>query len=98
MPWARVPEISFLLTPEVMRNVLAKAGFAEVSWADKTDAGVIWSAEMQTRQKSSAAQPPLGLHVVMGPQFAEMIENLGRNLREGRVGLVQAIMTKAPWV
>ena len=38
---------------------------------------------------------PLGLHIIMGPQFAEMAANLGRNLQEGRVRLVQAIMARA---
>jgi len=34
------------------------------------------------------------LGIVMGPQFAEMAANLGRNLLEGRVRLVQAIMAR----
>jgi SAM-dependent methyltransferase len=93
VPWARVPETSFLLTPEAMREALARAGFAEVSWADKTDAGQAWAAEMQA--KPEAKPTPLGLHIVMGPQFAEMAANLGRNLQEGRVRLVQAIMARA---
>ncbi len=93
VPWARVPETSFLLTPEAMREALARAGFAEVSWADKTDAGQAWAAEMQA--DSEATPTPLGLHIVMGPQFAEMAANLARNLLEGRVRLVQAIMARA---
>ncbi len=28
----------------------------------------------------------------MGPEFAGMAANLGRNLREGRIGLTQAIV------
>jgi SAM-dependent methyltransferase len=93
VPWARVPETSFLLTPKAMRETLARAGFAEVSWADKTDAGQAWAAEMQAKRE--AKPTPLGLHIVMGPQFAEMAANLGRNLLEGRVRLVQAIMSRA---
>jgi hypothetical protein len=44
------------------------------------------------RQKSPA---PLGLEVVMGPEFAEMAENLGRNLLEGGVRIIQAVMAKS---
>jgi hypothetical protein len=87
-----VPETSFLLTPEAMREALARAGFVEVSWADKTDAGQAWAAEMQAKRE--AKPTPLGLHIVMGPQFTEMAANLGRNLQEGRVRLVQAIMAR----
>jgi SAM-dependent methyltransferase len=93
VPWAPVPEMNFLLTPEAMRDALAKAGFEEVSWSDKTAAGQAWAAEM--RAKGPSSSPSLGLHVVMGPPFAEMAGNLGRNLQEGRVGLVQAIMRRA---
>ncbi len=93
VPWARGPETNFLLTPEAMREALVRAGFAEVSWADKTDAGRAWAAEMQARREAKPA--PLGLHIVMGPQFADMAANLGRDLREGRVRLVQAIMARA---
>jgi hypothetical protein len=91
LPWARVPEISFLVTPDAMRDALNGAGFEEVSWGDKTAEGVEWFAEMQARKQSS---PSLGLHVVMGPEFAGMAANLGRNLREGRVRLIQAIMRR----
>jgi hypothetical protein len=31
----------------------------------------------------------------MGPEFAEMAMNLGRNLLEGRVRIIQAVMAKS---
>jgi SAM-dependent methyltransferase len=92
VPWARVPEASFLVTPQAMSDVLAAAGFAQVSWTDRTDAGRAWADEMQA--KRTASPGPLGLHVVMGPDFAEMAANLGRNLREERVRLIEAVMAK----
>jgi sarcosine/dimethylglycine N-methyltransferase len=48
---------------------------------------------MQAKRHSSPG--PLGLQVVMGPEFAEMAANLGRNLQEGHIGIIQAIMAKA---
>ena len=38
-----MPEVGFLLTPQAMNVVLAKAGFEEVSWIDKTDASREWA-------------------------------------------------------
>jgi sarcosine/dimethylglycine N-methyltransferase len=35
-----------------------------------------------------------GLHIVMGPDFPVMSGNLGRNLREGRAGVVQAVLER----
>ena len=93
MPWAREPGTSFLLTPEAMRNALAHAGFEEVSWIDKTDIAQAWAADMKAKRQESPA--PFGLEVVMGPEFAEMAVNLGRNLLEGRVRLIQAVMAKS---
>ncbi len=93
VPWAREPATSFLLTPEAMRTALVHAGFEPVSWIDKTEIAQAWAAEMKaTPQKSPA---PLGLEVVMGPEFAEMAVNLGRNLLEGRVRIIQAVMAKS---
>lgn len=93
VPWAREPGTSFLLTPEAMRHALAHAGFEEVSWIDKTDIAQAWAADMKAKRHKSPA--PLGLEVVMGPEFAEMAENLGRNLLEGRVRIIQAVMAKS---
>jgi SAM-dependent methyltransferase len=88
VPWARRPEMSFLLTADAMRKVLRETGFTELSWSDTTAASITWFAELQTRLRSA---PPLALPVVMGPQFPEMTENLARNLKEGRARVVQSI-------
>ena len=93
VPWAREPGTSFLLTPEAMRNALAQAGFEEVSWIDKTDIAQAWAADMKAKRQKSPA--PLGLEVVMGSVFGEMAVNLGRNLLEGRVRIIQAVMAKS---
>ena len=50
-----------------------------------------WLAEVQARLSSS---PPLGISVVMGPQFLEMAQNLARNLQDGRVRLIQAVFSR----
>jgi ubiquinone/menaquinone biosynthesis C-methylase UbiE len=91
VPWARRREMNFLLTPDAMKAVLDATGFHEVSWIDKTEASLAWFADLQTRLQTA---PPLGLPVVIGPGFLEMAANLGRNLHEGRVQLVQAILRR----
>ena len=79
-----------------MRNALAQAGFEEVSWIDKTGIAQAWTADLKARRQRSPA--PFGLEVVMGSGFTEMAVNLGRNLLEGRVRIIQAVMAKSrPW-
>ena len=94
VPWARQPEISFVVTIDAMWNFLTKAGFEEISWADKTDAAVSWLAEQKTAQRSPPVASPLGLHVVLGSGFPEMAANFSRNLRENRARLIQAIVQR----
>ncbi len=92
VPWARKAEQNFLLTAEAMRELLHDSGFCEVSWTDKTEASLAWITELQPKL---AEARPLGPPVVMGTQFGEMAENLRRNLHEGRVQVLQAILERA---
>jgi sarcosine/dimethylglycine N-methyltransferase len=89
VPWSREPATSFLLTPEAMRAALEAAGFDIVDWTDGTAAARDWFAER--RKAATPAPQPLGLHVAMGPEMGVMAGNLGRNVIEGRVAIVQAI-------
>ena len=92
VPWADTPDISFLLSGEAMRQVLAGARFVERSWRDATQDALAWFA--QQRAAPSPGGP--GLPVVMGPDFPQAAANLARNLAEGRARLVQTIQEAAP--
>ena len=95
VPWSRGPDMSFLLTPAAMRAALEAQGFRVTSWIDRTAAGIAWFADMRKAQAAAPAAPPaLGLHVVMGADFKDMAANLGRNLEEGRAGLLEAILQR----
>jgi hypothetical protein len=93
VPWARLPETSFLLTPAAMRNALERNGFRVIAWTDRTESGINWFAERQ-KAVQSGAPPALGLHIAMGPDLPAMTANLARNLREGRAGLLEAILER----
>jgi SAM-dependent methyltransferase len=94
VPWAAGLETSHVVSPGVMRVALEGQGFRIVSWVDRTDVGIGWFAERQKAQTAAEGQPPIGLHIVMGPDFPIMSNNLARNLREGRAGLVEAVLEK----
>lgn len=98
VPWAGSPELSILLTPDAMREVLEETGFSVLSWADETETALAWFAEMDAKRPTpiSSSPPPLGTHVVMGPRFAEMVGNFRRNLEDGRVRLVQTVLRRDP--
>ncbi|MEE8187692.1 MAG: methyltransferase domain-containing protein [Kiloniellales bacterium] len=93
VPWARRPEISFLTTPEELRAGLAAAGFRIDVFRDVSEAGLEW--RKKTMEKIARdGQPPLGLHVVMGSAWREMFGNVGRNLEEDRIRLIQLVARK----
>ncbi len=89
-PWARDASTSFLLSEAETRTALEQAGFKSIFWRDDTRIALDWFQAM------IAAGPPSGpnLGVVMGPDFPIMIGNLARNLRENRLGVLSAVLTR----
>src|ERR1700730_2774066 len=91
LPWARTPATSFLLTAAATREAIESAGFRTLAWQDDTEAAKAWFAQLQR----SGPPPPPNLGVVMGPDFAQLAANLGRNLMEGRLGIITAVFEAA---
>ncbi|MBS0538744.1 MAG: methyltransferase domain-containing protein [Proteobacteria bacterium] len=91
VPWARDASTSFLWTAEATRAVLEKAGFRIRAWRDVSEEG----KQSFAARASASGPPPLGLHLLMGPDFKTMAANFGRNVIEGRVGLLMAVGEKA---
>jgi SAM-dependent methyltransferase len=92
VPWARTPATSFLLTAAVTREIIEPAGFRTLAWQDDTEAAKAWCAHL----RASGPPPSPNLGVVMGPDFAQLAANLGRNLMEGRLGILTAVFEAAP--
>lgn len=92
-PWARDPATSFVATEAEMRDALEAAGFTIETWRDTTAPGAAWFA---AKQQSVAEQGPplLGLHLLLGPIFAEMGKNMARNLAEDRVAMAEILCRK----
>ena len=91
VPWARTPATSFLLTAAATREAIEQTGFDTLAWQDDTEAAKAWIAEM----RASGPPPSPNLGVVMGPSFAQVSANLGRNLMEGRLGILTAVFAAA---
>jgi SAM-dependent methyltransferase len=87
VPWARTPATSFLLTADATREAIEPAGFRTLVWQDDTEAAKAWSTQL----RASGPPPSPNLGVVMGPDFAQFAANLGRNLMEGRLGILTAV-------
>jgi sarcosine/dimethylglycine N-methyltransferase len=91
VPWARTPATSFLLSAAATREVIEPAGFRALAWQDDSEAAKAWITEL----RASGPPPSPNLGVVMGPDFAQLSANLGRNLLEGRLGILTAVFEAA---
>jgi len=93
VPWARTQEISHLQSMEAMSKTILDAGFVLVAWNDVTRDALRFLDAMVDRSRN-AETPRLGLHLVLGSDFSEMVKNFRRNLAEERCGVVQAVFQR----
>ena len=94
VPWAKSPESSFVATLDEMKGHLAGAGFEVLQTNDQTAESLAFFEQIAARQQKLDAPPPLGLHLVLGPDFAKMIPNLRKNLAEGRARVAAILCRK----
>ena len=87
VPWARTAAISVLLSEAETRSAIESAGFRALTWRDDSEAAKGWFAGL----RAAGPLPSPNLGVVMGPDFAQLTANLGRNLQEGRLGVLTAV-------
>ena len=92
VPWARDPDLSQLRPPEEVRTLLKDTGFKELAWIDETTSALRW--QQKRLAAAPTAPPPLGIHLVFGNDSGEMLHNQLRNLREGRISIVQAVLVR----
>ena len=83
--WAATPEQSFLATADEMSAHLQHAGFSIIEIKDQTSQALAFLDESIAQMKSVGGPPPLGLHLVLGPTFKEIIAGTRRNLAEGHL-------------
>lgn len=92
VPWAAKPEVSFLLTAAATREAIESAGFRTMTWRDDTDLAKAWIGTL----RDAGPPPSPNLGVAMGPEFAQAVSNLGRNLMEDRIGILTAVFDAVP--
>src|SRR6185295_8270045 len=91
VPWASVPEASFLGSVADMRAEIAASGFELVSFREISPT----PAQVEQRKRmESGSLPPLGIHVLMGERFRTLQANSTRSAEEGRVIATEYLLRK----
>jgi len=93
VPWASDAAISHLATPSDIGRLLESIGLQRQHWEDVSAKSLAWFRALLERF-AARGQPPLGLHLLMGADAAQKLDNLVRNLDEARVVAVQAMYLK----
>ena len=93
VPWAEVPSLSHLISPDALQKILKDLGFQSLDWEDKTEESLTWlRGRLEQIQKSGA--PPLGIHLLMGETALQKLENMERNLAKECVAVFQGVWVK----
>ena len=93
VPWASVPENSFLATDEDTRRDLGAAGFEIVSFRDATQATLPALGAMRRRMETQGL-PPLGVHVLVGERFLRSQINSQKATEDGKTRTVEIVARK----
>ena len=93
VPWAADSSISFLIPVDQLEKLLHTTAFRPIHWEDTTHWSLDWFRQ-PTKEARLHRSSPLGLHLVMGVDTRAKFQNMVRNLEEGRVAVVQAVLEK----
>lgn len=93
--WARSETMNFLVSPDVLRSTVTRAGFREMAWNDASNWSLAWFQDRQRGpQSTGAASNALGLHLLLGADISAMVRNHVLNLQEGRIRIVEGVFER----
>jgi sarcosine/dimethylglycine N-methyltransferase len=93
VPWAAVPQNSFLATDEETRRDLVAAGFEILTFRDTTQANLPATAALRHKLETEGL-PPAGPHVLMGERFQQLVINALRAEEDRRARTVEVVARK----
>ncbi len=93
LPWAASPESSFVAAPADYRAAAAAAGFVLRAERDRSAYAAAFFRRLLDRLDRTGP-PPLGLHVLMGPEGRDRVSNYLANIDAGRLAPVEMIFAR----
>ncbi len=93
-PWATTIDFSFVQPATEMRELIADTGFRELAWNDETEKVIAFTAPSSAPPVPGSVALPPGQIVLFGPAFQERIRNLGMDLRQDKLAVIQALFER----
>lgn len=94
VPWATTAASSAVAKPGQYRDALQAAGFAVTAELNRRDFAIAFFDQLRARTMAAGGPPPLGLHVLMGGNAPDKIQNMIRNIADGSIAPVELIARK----
>lgn len=91
VPWASDASISHLISVAELKALLTDLGLSALCWEDMSAASIAFFKTAQKRVRTKGWLP-VGLHLLMGDDASIKFGNVLRNLEEGRIQVIQAVM------
>ena len=93
LPWAEQESFSFLATEEEARVAIGQAGLAIDQWNVKIQESLEFFKIVITKIEADGP-PPLGIHLLMGDNARDKLQNYIRNLSEDRTSVAMGLALK----
>jgi ubiquinone/menaquinone biosynthesis C-methylase UbiE len=93
LPWAEHESFSFLATEEEVRAVFDQVGLSIDQWNVKIQESLEFF-KMVIAKIEADGPPPLGIHLLMGDNARDKLQNYIRNLTDGRVSVALGMAYK----
>jgi len=94
VPWASQPDISWVESSAAYSTQLAAAGFHVNDVEIRSAFARSFFLKMRETMSKADGPPPLGLHLVMGPDAATKIKNMADGVFAGEISPVQIVSVK----
>ena len=94
VPWATDASTSFVSTPEEYADALETAGFAVESVTDRGEFATTFFNAVMEKLAAAGGPPALGIHLLMGANAREKVENITWNLSEGIIAPYEIVSRK----
>ncbi|MBY5988427.1 methyltransferase domain-containing protein [Roseovarius atlanticus] len=93
VPWSEDGSGAYLMRPADTVAVLERAGFAGIEVTD-TGAKYVEGYKRAMDMARKGETPVFGVHILLGPQAPQIVQNAARNIEERRTHPVQIICVK----
>jgi hypothetical protein len=95
VPWATTAASSAVATPAQYRAALKAAGFSVIAERNRRDFALAFFGQLRAKTVAAGGPPPLGLHILMGRNTPDKVQNMIQNISNGRIAPVELIARKA---